>query len=82
MCMANTCNLYTFLRVSQFSLYIFAVWKRTVCLTEEQTEKQMDRQRERKTDRKNDRVKPRAKSGKFNIFMSVGLRDSSQKPRI
>ena len=26
MCMANTCNFYTFLRVSQFPLYIFAVW--------------------------------------------------------
>ena len=26
MCMANTCNLYTFLRVSQFPLYMFAVY--------------------------------------------------------
>ena len=27
MCMANTCNMYTFLHVSQFPLYIFAVQK-------------------------------------------------------
>ena len=30
--MANTCNLYTFLRVSQFPLYIFAVYMFTLWL--------------------------------------------------
>ena len=83
MCMASTCNFFT--GVPVFTVYICSVEidtvKPTVYLIEEQTDKQMDRQKDRqKTD--GQKQMTRAKPGVFNIFMSVGLRDSSQKPRI
>ena len=76
--------------VPVFTVYFFSVEidtvKPTVYLIEEQTDKQMDRQQ---MDRQKDRQKSdgqkqmtRAKPGVFNILMSVGLCDSSQKPRI
>ena len=55
MCMANTCNLYTFFTgVPVFTVYICSVEidtvKLTVYLIEGQADKQMDRQTERQTE--------------------------------